>query len=181
MKKLWKIFSRAILVLLIVVAVAAVGVRLTGRDISILGYRQYYVVTGSMEPTLHIGDVVLCRERSAQQLREGDILVYHGTEGELAGKTITHRIIADPVQTENGWQIQTRGDAQGAVPDPLVGESQVIGVVVAKLRLVSALYRFFITPWGLLAVAAPLIWALISEIRNLVSIAKEERNNDAEK
>ncbi len=181
MKKFWKILSRVIWAVLFIVAIMAVGTRLTGRDISILGYRQYYVVTGSMEPTLHVGDVVLCRERSASQLREGDILVYRGTEGQLAGKTVTHRIIAEPVQTDDGWQIRTQGDAPGAVPDPVVSESQVIGIVVARLRLISALYRFFITPWGLLAVAAPLVWALISEIHNLVSMAKEERNDDAEK
>lgn len=177
MKKVFNVLSGLLLAVLIGSVVLVLLMRLSGKNTGLFGYRLYYVVSGSMEPTLHVGDVVLCRERGPEQLHNGDILVYDGKDGELAGKTITHRIIEEPSEVNGSWQIKTQGDAEGTIPDPLVGGDQVIGVVLTRLQLITRLYSFFITPWGLLAVCAPVAWALVSEVRNLILMVKEEKSD----
>ncbi len=69
------------------------------------------VLTGSMEPELNVGDIILCHGSFINTLepKKGDIIVY-----KLANSTmdipIVHRVI-DTKPTLKGTQLLTKGDA----------------------------------------------------------------------
>lgn len=79
------------------------------------GIRSFDVMTGSMEPKIHVGSMIFTKPASYYQV--GDIITFK--RGEIS---ITHRIFA----IKKG-QFVTKGDANNA-PDPqLVSLSEIIG------------------------------------------------------
>ena len=82
MKRAGKILSAvstALLVLAMVLALlVAVQVRQNGF-VSLGGRSLFRVVTGSMEPTISTGALLICRETPAEDIRVGDIICYRTT------------------------------------------------------------------------------------------------------
>ena len=97
------------------------------------------VLSGSMEPTLEVNDVIIVRE--ADRYDAGDIVVYQ------SGRTlIVHRIIA-----KDGETIITQGDANHAADAPI--EMRAIkGKVIARIPWLGAVVNVLKTPAGILIV-----------------------------
>ncbi len=104
---------------------------------TLLGCSAAVVASGSMEPALAVGDLIVNRAQSEYAV--GDIITFSS-----GSSLTTHRIVA---QAPEGYA--TRGDANNAVdPEPAAPEA-VVGRVVARIpRLGSALARLR-TPLGL--------------------------------
>jgi signal peptidase I len=92
------------MVLVGLVSVLAAGV----LCLVLLGFRPLVISSGSMRPTLQIGDVIVTRWVHADQLRTGDIVSFddRGSAGEL----ITHRV-RTVVADGDRIRVETRGDA----------------------------------------------------------------------
>jgi signal peptidase len=153
-------------ILFIIIALTMVA-RLTGGTPSLFGYSLYRVSSGSMEPALKIGDVILSRECDADSIANNDIVTYLSKSGSLAGKTITHRVIKPPYYKNGEKYIVTKGDANISEDDP-VKASDVEGKFVGKVEILNYLYGFFITPLGLLTMIFLIIIAFFNEIIILV-------------
>lgn len=108
----------------------------------IFGYGRAIVITGSMEPAILPGDMVIIHEQDGYEV--GDIVVYK------ANSYITHRIVEE---TENGYI--TQGDANNA-PDKEILESQIIGRVVLVIPKVGYITEFVKSPFGMLILIAAL-------------------------
>lgn len=91
-------------VALMLVAVALMGVHL------LPGLTSFAVKSGSMEPSLPVGSMILVQQVSAQRVREGDVITFH-----LPGATtpVTHRVVERSYR-EGQWHFRTRGDANPA-------------------------------------------------------------------
>ncbi|WP_027479406.1 signal peptidase I [Gryllotalpicola ginsengisoli] len=79
------------------------------------GLRPAEVVSGSMEPTLPVGSIVLTEQVPASELKKGDIVqVPRGDNGTV----VTHRI-ASIEKTDAGYEVTLKGDANKiADPEP---------------------------------------------------------------
>lgn len=88
-----------------------------------LGYRMYAVQTGSMQPAIHAGDVVLVQPVRSPQL--GDIVSYRDRTN--ATLVVTHRVTSVHNST-----VITQGDAM-PMSDKAIGSNQVIGRAVLVL------------------------------------------------
>ncbi|MCH5299096.1 MAG: signal peptidase I [Ruminococcus sp.] len=97
------------------------------------------VLSGSMEPTLSVNDLVFVKAQDTYET--GDIVVYQD-EGLL----VIHRIIAID---EN--EIITQGDANNTADQP-VDISLVKGKAIASLPFVGAVAQFLKTPVGFILV-----------------------------
>jgi len=75
-----------------------------------LPYKVYTVLSGSMEPTLHVGSVVVLRPAPADQIRTGDIITFQ--RPDRRGTYITHRVV-NITRTAFGPAFVTKGDANG--------------------------------------------------------------------
>ena len=150
--------------------------RVTGGNTTIFGYSVYRVSSGSMEPELSIGDVILSKKIDTKTLEIGDIITYNGTEGSYAGKVITHRI--EDIQEVNGHRLfSTKGDANPEI-DPIVYEDQILGIMEFKVPIVGVLYSFFITPYGLIAVLLVILLAFSNEFITLFRLIKRKVQYD---
>lgn len=75
-------------------------------------YRTFTVLTGSMEPAIPAGSLVVLRPANAKDLRPGDIISF--TLPNQAHTLVTHRIAA--VRSRDGAPVfVTKGDANGEV------------------------------------------------------------------
>ncbi|MCE4609579.1 MAG: signal peptidase I [Desulfurococcales archaeon] len=115
-----------------VLAVSSIGI-LAGLS---SGYRAYVVVTGSMEPTLNIGDLVVVSPKSSYET--GDIISF-----DYNGVIITHRIYS--VLDDN--TIRTKGDAN-AEPDPYVITSDIV-IGALKLRIPVIGWIIILLNWNI--------------------------------
>lgn len=95
------------------------------------------VLSGSMEPTLHVNDLLVVRR--SDQYNVGDIVVY-----QSGYELIVHRVIA-----ADGDTLVTRGDANNAA-DPPIDVSAVKGVVAARVPVLGTVVSALKTPTGIL-------------------------------
>lgn len=102
-------------------------------DKTVLGYRAYNVLSGSMEPAVGKGDLVIVKAVPAEELQNGDIVTYYPTDE--VGTTVTHRVI-NTLLKDGQVLIQTKGDAVDQA-DPLFPGEAVIGVVVFHIPLLG--------------------------------------------
>ena len=144
--------------------------RINGTTPSLFGYSIYRVSSGSMQPELEIGDVILDVEYTeTTELEVGDIITYRGMD-ELKGMMITHQIIKAPYTEDAKTYIQTKGTAN-PIPDPPITLDRVESVMVCELSFLNTFYDIFFSPWGFLLIVGLLIIIFVDEIINIVKIA----------
>lgn len=121
----------------------------------------FVVLSGSMEPSISAGDVVVVDDASPNSIEEGDVITYRRSGADTP---TTHRVVEI---TEQGGEpaFVTKGDANDQ-PDPSpVSASRLIGVVVFTIPYIGYVVEFVNTPVGFLAlVVVPFLLLLITEV-----------------
>ncbi len=138
-------------------------------------FRDYYhsrtVLTGSMEPKISKGSVVIDQWTPDRKLKIGDVVTYQHLSGQQI-VYITHRIVK---VDKSGllWRFETKGDAN-PVPDfDLITQTSIEGKVVITFPLIGYLVEFFKTPAGfILFIALPLLIFIVQETRSVWQIWK---------
>lgn len=174
MKKVIKVFKKIFDILcwvIIAVLVASVVIsfisKINGTAPTVFGYSVYRVSSGSMEPELKIGDVILGKSvDDPKSIKVGDIVTYKGS-GELAGLLITHQVIVAPYEENGELMLQTKGVANEIADTPIKAD-RVQSVVICEIEFLAHFYNFFFSSWGLLAVIALIILVFIDELIILV-------------
>lgn len=178
MKKFKNIFSAIILLITFILVIMLVFTRINGKTPEFFGYQILRVSSSSMVPKLEVGDIILSkRVDGITTLKQGDIITYYGEFGDYAGKTITHEVTVEPYESDGTYYLQTRGIAND-YPDPEIREDQVIGKMISKIPILSAVYNFFITPWGLAVILGFLAVLFINEVFALRQLVKENDDED---
>jgi len=178
-KKIINIISTVILVVLIVFVVILFVIRASGKTPTIFGYQVSRVLTGSMEPELMKGDVILIKSVPPSEIKEGDIITFRSREGEMRGQTITHRVVKEPVKENGTYFFQTQGD-QNSIPDDVIEDSQVQGKYIKKLSLIDKMYSFFFTPYGIITFVFIIVALFGYEIISLIISYKSLDEDDEE-
>ncbi len=127
----WLVFL-SVFAVLVVTLFGVYAAKSRGETPAIFGlYQLYSVESGSMEPTLTVGSVIVCKKAEhAESLETDQIVTFH----TLSGAVVTHRII-EVVRDESGnASYRTKGDNPINSPDPdLLTPDRVIGVFVMKI------------------------------------------------
>jgi len=155
------------------------------NNISILGFRQYVVATGSMEPEYNIGDVIIIREKPEEEIKIGDIINYTSENGI---DTITHRVV-DIIEKDGQNYYKTKGDNNNSVDPELVKYSQVKGKLVFKISKLGTVITKMFTGTGITILFAVIILSYIRDknkeekiiarenARKLYNVPKYEEND----
>ena len=141
-----------IIIALLIVLIVLVACQKFSNNRNFFGYRIYTIVSGSMIPTYGVGDTLLIKEMSADNIKIGDAVTYLGDSGGLNGRIITHQVV-DIEYDENGKVLfHTKGIANN-IEDPIVSQDQVLGKVIHKFLFLSVL--------GKLTTSMPLLFTFI--------------------
>jgi signal peptidase len=161
-----RLLLRGIIVCAIVTAVAIFACAVVP---SLFGYRTMIVTSGSMEPTVSVGDAAMVKPVDGSAVEIGDVITFRSAGG--TGMT-THRAIATK---EIGGKIyyQTKGDAN-ETPDPdLVAADAVYGKVPLSISKAGYLLSYVATPWGrILSVGIPMLFLVAHEFRGLFGVRR---------
>ncbi len=135
-------------------------------------YRFLRVMSGSMEPTIKTGAVVLIQKVAPEALRENDIITFGSADDP--NLSITHRLVK--IEEKEGETVfKTRGDANNSEDINEVSPADVQGKVIFSLPLLGYLAVFIKEPLGFgLLVVLPAILIIISEILNIKKAIEEE-------
>lgn len=180
-RKLYKRIINIILAILIGIAVCfslyVAICTIAGRPVNVFGYSVLKVETGSMEPTLHVGDFIIAKTCDTGTLQEGDIISYYSKQPDIQGMLITHRI---QTVCDDGTFI-TIGDAN-VVSDSLpVTPDSILGVYVRKSEFYHWLGSFTdMNKLLLLLGLIPLSLISIYELFTLIKVGKQVHEESKE-
>ena len=177
----------AIVCVLAVILLLIVGTqRMSHNKNSLLGFRIYNIVTGSMVPKYVVGDVLLVKEVEAKDLNVGDDISYLGAIDTFKDKVVTHRIIEKNRTNEGKYVFVTQGIANSA-PDPEINEDQIYGKVAYKFTILSFISKLiansnskflvFIIP-VIIAAAVYLIKMRVASFKILKADEEDEEDDE---
>lgn len=104
----------------------------------VMGYHPVVVLSGSMEPTYHVGSVIYYKATPFEQINVGDPITFVGGEG---GAMVTHRVVE---KDESARAFGTQGDANDGRDPGMVPYSNVIG----KAAKISIPYGGYFVNYG---------------------------------
>lgn len=126
---------------------------------AVTGSTTLTVLTGSMEPTIKPGALIMVKPVQSNEIEVGSIITYRPASDEDI--LITHRVVRQE-SGANGTQWVTRGDANGADDAPIV-YAQVRGKVIYSLPYLGYVRQALTSqgPWLLVGVALIMVLALL--------------------
>ena len=160
------IIRRVILVILGLIigtnAYLANAKTLTGNQMPMpFGYGAAVVLSGSMEPVLSKGDLIIVKEKESYKL--GDVVVFQ------SGKSlIVHRIIKI-----DDKKVITQGDANN-VADPEFDTQFIKGKEVVRIPYIGVLVDIIKTPTGTIVILILAFWMVEHSFR-------KQKNEDSKK
>ena len=125
------------------------------------GFRSFLIQSGSMEPTIKTGDVILVRKQTNYQ--ENDIVTFIGERN----RKVTHRII-EVKQTNDGLKFKTKGDANRSIDQDQINPEQIIGQMAFRFPKLGYAITFARKPKGIiLLLIIPLAVIILDELNKV--------------
>jgi len=137
------------------------------------------VSSGSMVPTLNVGDLIVVKGVEPQLVNVGEIIVFHSPRDR--DMLIVHRVVG--INSQGGrLYFETKGDNNPArdswSPYPGVPETYLVGVVIGKVAYLGYVILALKEPLGMAAII--LLTALIIIYEFIVPAVKKSRKTRAE-
>lgn len=187
-RRIWSVITTIVVILIVFLAIALVGVR-------VVGLTPYTVLSGSMEPTYHVGSLIYVKEVEPSEVEVGDPITFVVNEDLLVA---THRVVEIDVQTsrqqtivdENGeamvdaegnpiyeevpldepaYYFTTKGDANDAVDGSQVYYKNLLGEPVFTIPYLGYLSSWIQTKKGMIiSINVALILLLLTFLPDLL-------------
>jgi signal peptidase len=134
----------------------------------------YAVLSGSMEPTMNPGDVIIVNSVAASKIETGDVITFR-KGGEK--RPTTHRVI-EVVEQDGTGAFRTKGDANEDPDQSLVGPDEIQGKVMSigghlfVIPYMGYVLQFANTQLGFVALfVVPIALLILTETWSLISSA----------
>lgn len=143
LRKICNILTTVVILILAVFAIILIAPRL-------LGCQTMAVLSGSMEPGIPVGSIVITKEADPASIEIGDVITYR-----LSGNTmVTHRVVDND---NSAGQLITKGDANETPDASPVAYSDMVGKVAMHFPLLGYLSIYIKTPLGIAGACGVLI------------------------
>lgn len=136
LKKAWEIISTILVALVVLLAVLLVGARVVGLNV-------YTVISGSMEPTYSVGDLIYVKKVAPQSIQVGDPITFVLNEDLVVA---THRVVAIDATNQ---RFTTKGDANEVEDAAPVHFNNLIGKPVFAIPLLGYVSNWVQNPPGI--------------------------------
>lgn len=173
LKKIWDIISTLIVVVVVIFALLLAGARLVGLQV-------FTVLSGSMEPTYHVGSLIYVKDVDYTQLESGDVITFMLDEDTVA----THRIVEVVPDEEDAsvLRYRTKGDANDAEDGSLVHYKNVIGSPVFTIPYLGYVASYIQNPPGTyIAISGAAIFLLLVFLPDLFAEEEPKEEKKAKK
>lgn len=193
-RKLWNFISTVLVILVVLLAIALVGVRL-------IGLTPYTVLSGSMEPTYHVGALIYVKDIAPAEIAVGTPITFVVNDDLLVA---THRVVevqvyetkqqevldeeGNPVLDEDGnpqyeevpleepsYYYTTKGDANEAIDGTPVYYKNVLGTPVFSLPYLGYLSSWLQTRKGMiLGICIAVVLLMLTFLPDLLKNVDDE-------
>ena len=174
-KGIWNWVSGILVAIVVLLAIALVGVR-------VVGLQPYVVLSGSMEPTYHVGSLIYVKSVDYRELTVGDPITYMVSQDTV----VTHRIIEVLVDEEDPETIRyfTKGDANDVPDGSSVHYKNIIGKPVFSIPKLGYVSNYIQNPPGsYVAIAAGALLIMLVFLPDIFTEDDKEKKgkNDKQK
>ena len=166
-KTIWNIVSGLLVAIVVVLAIALAGVRL-------VGIQPYAVLSGSMEPTYHVGSLIYVKKVDPQKIEAGTPITYMLDEDTI----VTHRVVEVVPDEEDPsvLRFRTKGDANDSVDGGLVHYKNVVGTPIFTIPQLGYFADYIQNPPGkYVAIAVGALLLLVIFLPDLLFDDDEEK------
>lgn len=168
-KKIWNVVTWILVLAVLVLAVLMVGVR-------VVGLTPYAVLSGSMEPTYHVGSLIYVKEVEPSAIKAGDPITFVMNEDLVV---VTHRVIG--IDTEN-QQFFTKGDANESPDAGGVYFPNLIGKPVFTIPYLGFFSHWITNPPGMyLGISGGIILMILVFLPDALDKAEKSEKKKAGK
>ncbi|MDR1157984.1 MAG: signal peptidase I [Oscillospiraceae bacterium] len=152
-------------------AVLLLGRRSGVNGVSLLGYRMFMVLSGSMEPAYPVGSVVFTQEIPPEDVAPGDVITYYSRNLE---ELVTHRVVSIEPMGPSDFVYVTKGDANDRADSERSYSWDLLGVVRFQIPFLGYVVDQLRTIWGLIfLVILPATIIIVVELIKLIRFSKE--------
>ena len=138
--------------------IAAAIVILSALVMAVLQVKPAIVMSGSMEPAIHTGSVVLINTKD-KEAKKGDIIAFR--RGDIF---VTHRVTGIAA---DGFL--TKGDANEMADPGIVGKDQVVGTTLFSLPGAGYFLHALRTTWGLIGMICIILLTLFCREKRTIT------------
>lgn len=141
-----------------------------------LGYKPFIVLSGSMEPTILTGDLVLTKEIAAETIAKNDIITFKIDKDTV----VTHRV-TEVVNEDGALSFLTKGDANTGSDASVVKPENLEGKYLGRVGGLGRFAMFLQTPIGMLIfVVTPLCLFIVYDVVGRRRRSKQKSTREAE-
>lgn len=150
---------------------------LSNGHVSFWGYSFFRVVTGSMEPSISVGELLLTQKDDISDVEIGDVISFRSQSPDMIGSIITHRVVQITKDEAGNALLLTKGDNNLSVDAYYVSKSNYVGTVIWNSgdSLLSGILNFFSNKFGFLScIAFPCLLIATLVLRDNVNKIKKD-------
>lgn len=167
------VFTSLLFVLTLVILIIGITANSQNKIPKVFGYSYSAIVTGSMEPKIGVGDIVISKDIDFDEIVIDDVIIFYSA---VENKHIVHRVI----RIEEDGSLITKGDANSSEDPASVTKDNYEGKVVNVVPKIGKLilnYRNLL--FGIIILI--FIFIIINEIRHIIKNINEDRKQKLEK
>ena len=97
----------------------------------VFGIKTFSIISGSMEPTININDIVIVKKTNPNDIKVNDIITF-----KVENEIITHRVI-DIEIIDNKTVYTTKGDKNNVTDIEKITDTQIEGKCIAKVSKIG--------------------------------------------
>ena len=146
------------------------------------GYSFSIVMTPSMEPDIMVGELLIVKTFDIEDVEEGDVVVFTGLSGNIAGERIVHRVVEKGTD-EDGVYLITQG-VNNPVPDAdKVRRSNFVGISAGHSLFLGKAVTFLFRAESILFILllAILTVIMVKQIKGIAAAVKEDKDEITDK
>ena len=167
-KKIWDAVTTGLVALVVLLAVFLMGSRLLGMQV-------FNVISGSMEPTYSIGDLLYVKDVDPDSVKVGDPITFVLNEDLVVA---THRVVA--VDYENR-EFTTKGDANENEDAAPVHFNNLVGIPVFSIPLLGYVSGYIQSPPGMyVAITFGVVLLAMVFLPDMLKKKPEQKTNEEE-
>ena len=170
-KKVWNVITTVVVVLVVILAILLVGVRL-------IGFQVFTVLSGSMEPTYHVGSLIYVKEVDPADIKIGDPITFVLNENLVVA---THRVVDIDIDEEGIIRYHTKGDANESEDGGTVHQGNLLGKPVFTIPYLGYVANFMQNPPGTyISIAGGAVLVLLMFLPELIGAFTEDDKKESE-
>lgn len=174
-------FTTLVLLVAVVMCLFVVIQSMSHGYVRMGGYSLFRVVTGSMEPTIPIGTVLLAQETPIEEVETDDVVCFRSTNPGSEGMIVTHRVVG-VYDTPDGIRcLRTKGDHNPSMDIDPVTQDNLIGLVIRHTgdgNKMAGIINFLTGDFGFLAcIVLPVLLVAVWIFRDASKNLKKEIEN----